>query len=52
MPSHEGCRLPLMIGFLPLLVDPIQWQWPASLHGHYPRLKRPQDFQVGSDPFA
>jgi hypothetical protein len=24
VPPHEGCRLPLFIGFLPLPVDPIQ----------------------------
>ena len=29
MPPREGCRLPLIIGFLPLPVDPSQWRWPA-----------------------
>src|SRR5436190_23977426 len=29
VPSREGCRLPLNIGFLPLPVDPRQWRWPA-----------------------
>jgi len=29
VPSHEGCRLPLIIGLLPLPVDPIQRRWPA-----------------------
>ena len=31
MPSHEGCRLPLTIGFLPLPVDPIQMAMACSL---------------------
>src|SRR4029077_17500169 len=29
--SHEGCRLPLTIGFLPLPVDPIQMAMACSL---------------------
>src|SRR4029077_10524490 len=31
VPSHEGCRLPLTIGFLPLPVDPIQMAMACSL---------------------
>jgi hypothetical protein len=26
VPPHEGCRLPLIIGLLPLPVDPSQWR--------------------------
>jgi len=29
VPPSEGCRLPLIIGFLPLPVDPIQRWWPT-----------------------
>ena len=31
VPSHEGCRLPLTIGFFPLPVDPIQMAMACSL---------------------
>jgi hypothetical protein len=41
VPSHEGCRLRLNIGFLPLPVDPSQMAMVClpSLHGRYTRFR-------------